>query len=791
MFANYIKIIFRNLRRYKNYAFINIVGMAIGIASMVWGYQTYRYSFSFDNFHPHPDQVYRALTFKKGSEGPKGVFPIAALPLARQKFPAIKAATRYQGKRISLRQDTSETFSQQVHFVDPDFFQLFNFPLVEGSNDLTDRNTVLLTQATAKKYFGNQDPIGKTLTFYADETYARILTVRGVLKDPPLNSTLQFEMLTPFDNLLGSNGQPIAREDWSPFADAAFFYIPDAAAVPEVAKGMTAWIPLQNKTREDWKVSGVRLASIRQTASWWNMIGDNYLYQRPSDAAAYAGLVLAFLIFLSCCLNFSNTTIAHAGTRLKEIGMRKVMGSTYRQLMVQLLAECGLIAFAAILLSMLFNKWWLPTFNSMFRGLHVEANYLHDGNLLLFIFGMWLASTLLAGTYPAFYLSRFNPTSIFRGTVRFSGSNLFSRLMLGLQLSIAIITATAAIAFSRNSAFQRDYDYGYNIESNMGVVLPDSTTFVALKNQLTEMQGITGLAGSHNHLNFDYREAVAESEGFKKEVDFLEVGRDYLGVMGLKLVAGRGFDKGLEADYDNALLITEKTAALYGWSAGTALGKHITIDSSRFTVTGVLKDVHAATLFEPTPPIALRLGRERRFHYLLISARPRDLAAVHEKVRAVWKALYPLKPFNAFYENQIKEEAYETTASIATIFLWFTIVSILLTATGLFALVSLTTLKKMKEIALRKVVGAKPGHILLLINKNFILIFSVSALFGSLAGLAMTRMLIDMIFKINSGVGLDSLLLSVLLLFLIAAVTSGIKVWEAVRTNPVKLLRNE
>jgi len=305
------------------------------------------------------------------------------------------------------------------------------------------------------------------------------------------------------------------------------------------------------------------------------------------------------------------------------------------------------------------------------------------------------------------------------------------------------------------------------------------------------VQGITGLAGSRNLLNFDYRKSVAEAEGLKKEVDFLEVGRDYPDVMGLKLAAGRGFDKGLEADYDNALLITEKTAALYGWSATTALGKHITIDSSRFTVTGVLKDLHAATLFEPTPPIAIRLGRESRFHYLLIGARPKDLAAVHEKVRAVWKTLNPLKPFNAFYQNQVKEEAYETTASIATIFLWFSIVTILLTATGLFALVSLTTLKKMKEIALRKVVGARPRHILLLINKNYFLIFAVSALLGSLAGLAMTRMLIGMIFKINSGVGLDSLLWAVILLFLIAAVTSGIKVWEAVRTNPVKLLRNE
>jgi ABC-type antimicrobial peptide transport system permease subunit len=261
--------------------------------------------------------------------------------------------------------------------------------------------------------------------------------------------------------------------------------------------------------------------------------------------------------------------------------------------------------------------------------------------------------------------------------------------------------------------------------------------------------------------------------------------------MGLNLAAGRGFEKGRDADYNNAMLITEKTAADFGWDPSTALGKHILIDSSSYTVTGVLKDLHAATLFEPTPPIAIRLGRENRFHFLLIKARPKDLATVYEKVRATWKSLYPLKPFNAFYQNQVKEEAYQTTASIATIFGWFGIISILLTATGLFALVSLTTLKKMKEIALRKVVGAGPWNILLLINKSYILVFVVSALLGCLAGLALTRMLINMIFRINSGVGLDSLLWAVIVLFVIAAITSGIKVWEAIRTNPVKLLRTE
>jgi ABC-type antimicrobial peptide transport system permease subunit len=791
MFSNYYKIILRNFRRYKSYTIINIVGMAVGIASMVWGYQIYRYSFSFDNFHSHPNQVYRGLTYKKDGEGLKGVFPMAAVPMAQQRFPAIKAAVRFQGRNIAVRRDTSETLLESIHFADPDFFRLFNFPLVSGSNDLTDRNTVLLTQKIAKKYFGSQDPIGKTLTLYAGDDYSRILTVKGVLKDLPLNSTIQFGVLTPFDNLVDSKGKPIGPGDWSPFADAAFFYIPDPAAVPAVQKGLMAWLTVQNKAREDWKVTGFRLASIHQTASWSNIITDNYINQRPDDTSAYTSLILACLIFLSCCLNFSNTTVSLASGRLKEIGMRKVMGSTYRQLMIQLLAECGGIVLGAILLAMLFNSWWFPAFNSMFRGIKIEADYLHDQQLLLFLFGMWLGSTLLAGIYPAFYLSRFNPTAIFRGTVRFSGSNLFSRLMLGLQLSISIITVTAAIAFARNSAFQRDFDYGYNIESSMGLVLPDSTTYTTMKNTLAGVPGITGLAGSRNTINFGFQVTTAESAGSKKEIALLGIGPDYLDVMGLKVIAGRGFSKGMEADYDNSLLVTEKLAGLYGWTNSAALGKQITIDNSRLTVVGILRDFHPVTVFEPAPYLAMRFSREDQYRYLLIRARPSDLAAVHERVRVAWKAQYPLKPFNAFYQNQIKEMAYETNASIATIFSWFGILSVLLTTTALFALISLTTLKKMKEIALRRVAGAAPKHILVLINKSFFLIFAIAALLGCLTGMAMTRVLINAIFKINSGVGLDSLLWAVLTLFSIAAVTSGIKVWEAIRTNPVKLLRSE
>ncbi|MEP6846255.1 MAG: ABC transporter permease, partial [Panacibacter sp.] len=231
MYKNFLKIVFRNLWRYKSYTIINIVGMGIGIAAMVWGYQTYQFSFSFDNFHKDQDNVYRALTYKKDADGLRGVFPAAAVQTAKNDFAGIKEAVRFDSRGLNVKYDTSDAFTEQVHFTDPPFFKLFNFPLIAGDNNFTDRNAVLITETTAKKYFGNQNPVGKVLTFYAGETYAMPLTVKGVLKDVPVNSTMQFSIITDFENELTADGKKIAPDDWSWFLDAAYFYIPDPADV--------------------------------------------------------------------------------------------------------------------------------------------------------------------------------------------------------------------------------------------------------------------------------------------------------------------------------------------------------------------------------------------------------------------------------------------------------------------------------------------------------------------------------------------------------------------------------
>ena len=776
--------------RYKGYTLLNIIGMAIGIAAMIWGYQTYRFSLSFDSFHKDGDNIYRALSFKEGADGARGVFPMAAVKQAQSEFSGITEAVRYDSRGLNIKYDKNEPFAEQVYFTDQAFFDLFNFPLLAGNNNINDKNAILITEGTAKKYFGNQDPLGKSLILYADEKYAMPLTVTGVIKQLPANSTMQFDFITNFENQLKGDGTRIPPDDWSWLLDAAFFKIPNPADAERLAKEFNKYIPIQRKAREDWKTAGFKLITLNQNARFTNMVNNN-LRERPEDSATYGPFILAILIFLSACLNFSNTTVSRANRRLKEIGMRKVMGSSHGQLIFQMLLECAFIVVLAVMLSMLLNHYWFPLFNQMFRGVKIAADYFHDAALMIFIAFTVLLTTLLAGAYPAFYISRFNPSTIFRGTVKFGGTNLFSRIMLGLQLSIAIITVIAGIGFARNSEFQKNYDYGYNIENTIGVVVTDTVNFSAFRNEVAAIPQVIALAGTRSHIGYSFRNVVAEAEGKKNETDYMEVGRDYLKTMNLKMVEGREFDGQMEGDYTNSILITQNLAANYGWKEKDALGKQIFIDSMNYSVVGVLKDFHPDELFDPIEPVAMKLTRENRFQYLVIQTKVADLETVFSKTKDAWKKIFPNKPFSGFYQNEIKAEAYQVTKNIAKIFSWFAIISILLTATGLFALISLTVLKKMREIALRKVVGANPRHILVLINKGYIWIFIVAAAIGGYGGWALTKLLMDMIFKVNSGIATSTIISSVVVLFLIAGITSGIKVWQAVRSNPIKNLRSE
>ncbi len=793
MIKNYLKIIFRNLWRNKMYGIINVTGLSLGIAAMVWGIQTWRYSKSFDDFHKDRPQVFRVLTKMQGNDMLKGICPLALGNFAKQDFSGIQQSIRWDSRELDVKADQSEPFAANANFTDPAFFEIFNFPVLKGTVNLADQSTVVITESGAKKYFGNLDPVGKTLLLYSAEPHKKALTVSGILKDPPANSSLQFELITNINNELKADGTVLKSDEWGWFANAVFIKLANPAAAARLEKDLAKYIPLQQEARKDLKITSFVMKSLPEVAAMSNMLDSNALYERPDDAATYGPFVLALLLLLSACLNFANTSIAQSNRRLKEMGIRKVMGSSRKQIIVQQLTECALVVLLSIVFAAVINSWWLPAFSNMFSFIKVTASYSSDHVLHGILAIIFLGVTLLAGGYPAFYISRFNASSIFRGAVKFGGRNLFSKVLLGFQIVIAFITVIAGFAFSRNATFQKEYDYGYNKDQLLVFSVQSENDYHSLRNELNKLTGIESIAGTRQHIGFWERTASLESANEKKESRYLEVGENYINTVQLKLIAGRDFNATGEGDIGKSVLINQHLAAQFGWKDTEAPGKQIKMDTSAATVIGVVKDFTSGNLFEPLQSYAIRAVDPAKYAELIVRTQPGAVNAVYNQSKKIWANLFPLKPFSGNYQQDAggAAESIRTNNNVAAIFFWFAIISVLLTATGLFALISLTVLKKTKEIAIRKVVGANSKHIYRLVLKGYVLIFLLASALGCYAGYALSGLLMDMIFRINAGVSLPVIWISLVAVLLITTVTIAARVWAALRVNPTAVLKGE
>src|ERR1700722_19169754 len=433
MFANYCRILFRNFRKTRLYAFINILSLGIGVATLIWGIQNYRFQTGYDKLHRNREKIFRVMITVAGGDGIKGPCPAPLGAAALRDYPVVQQAVRWESRPLAIVAPGKDPFAAQAHFTDPAFLDLFTFPLVRGQAKLSDPTTVLITETGAKKFFGTADPLGKTLLLYSDQPFRKPLMVTGILKVPPANSSFQFETLTSTDNFLSWDGSPVRKDDWSHLYDAVFLKLADPRQAAQLASAFGRYTLLEQAARQDLKVNSFVLESLSRTATQSGVIDKNAFLERPGDAALYVPLILGILMLLSACLNFANTTVAQSHRRLKEIGVRKVMGSSIRQLITQQLLECMLIVLPAIGLAMLIESFWLPVYNGMMIHMDLRASYSHDHTLQLILLSLFFMVTLLAGAYPAFYISRFNATSIFRGAVRFGGRNLFSRCLLGVQ----------------------------------------------------------------------------------------------------------------------------------------------------------------------------------------------------------------------------------------------------------------------------------------------------------------------------------------------------------------------
>jgi ABC-type antimicrobial peptide transport system permease subunit len=788
MLQNYLSIAIRHLRRNARYLLINVVGLGLALGFCVLAYLNYQFANTFDHWHRDAARIVRVEMVKASNGEPFGACPGALGEAARNDLSGVEAMTRYDQCGTVVKSG-DRVFNEGLFFADENFFQFFDFQLKSGVADLADRNAVVIDEEMAEKYFGTQDPIGQSLLFYADTEHPHPLTVTGVLKNIPLNSSLRFHFIAHLDNQI-EGVERVASNTWKRALTAVFLKLKRPDDFATVQSGLAAYVAPRNLARPDWTVTGYRLEWLRDLATTSRDLRGNWLWHGLPPSAVWGNLTMAVLLLLTAALNFANMTIAACNRRLREMGVRKVMGGTRFQLMRQLLGESLIVVTLAAGLGMVMAYPIADWFNATWKFTDLRVDY-SDTRLVAYVLGIVLFTTFLAGGYPAFYLSAFRPASIFRGGVLFGGSNLFSRAMMGLQVAISLVAVVVGLSFARNAEFNRTADIGFDYQPILQAWLPNEGDFQKFEDAVRDLPGVVATAGSLHLPGFGFSNVEFKWQGEGQESAIYQVGNNFPTVAGLRLAAGEWPVPAGDTTVSPEIVVNETFAREIGGNQAI-VGESVVFNNRSHRIAGVVSDFMTNTPFSAIRPAILHPVPKRDYRRCLIKTanvaqQPQVMASIEQK----WKALFPYAPFNVGYQNEMLREAIEVSDNIARSMVMFALVAILMTITGLFSLVSLNALRRMREVAIRRVMGASWGHIAWILNKNYGWIFGIAIVVGCFSGRFFALALMNSIFKINIGVQMGTLAWSALGILAIAAATIGLKLWQTLRVNPADVLRGD
>lgn len=793
MIKNYLLITFRNMMKNKLFIFINVFGLAIAIACCVVAYFNFDFNQSFDSHHTQAGTIYRVSSIREFQSQVTrfGFVPIGLGNAIKENVPEVDAVIRYNPGWASNFKVNDELFATDLIFVDTPFFNIFTFKFVEGNGELKDKSQIIISDEYARKIFGDVPALGKTLTQALDSGKTKEYLVTGIFKRQPSNSSFFAQAYAHIDNSFELS--PEASENNWRYRNTLFVQVKDPKRVSQIEAQIKPYTENNNKIREDFILKEFDLEPFEGMAvrDSYNEVNGTWT-RGGSPIAAVVGIgVMGIFVLLIACFNLTNTAIAISSRRLKEIGIRKVMGSSRKHLIFQFIGETMIICLLALIIGLVLGEVALiPAFNALWPDLKLEPDYFGRPNFLIFTGLTLLFTGLLAGSYPAFYISAFQPTSILKGKLKFGGTNYFTRTLLTLQFAISLIGIVCSLAFTDNSRFQRDLDLGFDKKEVVFTYINNRSEYETFRNRLLQNPNVTSVAGSQHHFYSSSFNDPIKSEEKEIEVDIMDIGDDYLQTVGLTLKEGREFVKDSETDRKEAVIITENLASKFGWDK--PLGKDITwMDTVHYQVVGVIKNVYNRGVWDEMEPVLLRYGARDQVSHIIASAPADKIAEVKASMEGIYKEMFPERVANVSYMDEEMVEANTVNDNIVKMFLFLGIVALLLSATGLFTLVSLNILKKMKEIGVRKVLGASSGNITRVINTEFVIILSIASLLGAVAGAWMAEMLMSSIWDYYQKATLSTLLISAAIMFASSAVSIGFKVYNTTRLNPASVLRDE
>lgn len=795
MLKNYIKIAFRNIKKHLGYSFIHIFGLAVGMTVCLLMLMYVVSETSYDNFHEKGDRIYR-LTCDWGTEGSKmkfaGTMP-AFGPALNTEVPEIEAAARIRhNSEMIVRGEQDEKYKQsQIFHADPQVFDIFSWNLLEGdpSSALSEPFSVAITQKTARKYFDNDDPVGKTLNI-DDNLYK----VTGLLEDFPPNTHLDCEMLISYETIHSLDQYP--QDPWTQWGDdLVYFVLKQNSSIEDVKDKVNI---LLNQNTGEWFTKKMELILQPLAKIHWESDYRGDVGAKGHIVYVYLFLSAAILVLAIACFNFMNLSTSRYLDRMKEVGVRKVVGASRKQLIRQFLTESLLVAVISMVFGvLLFNV--LYSYLYSYLGAPPGFGFGHFLDLYAIVILMILIVGFLAGSYPAWFMSRFHPAEIMNKKTAKSGSNLsFRNVLVVLQFAISIILIVGTIIIYQQIDYMKNTDLGFDKEDVVLAYFPFTdpeakeqypvlkTEFLENPN-IVEVTGVYTVPGINSQYNTTIRKLGAE-EGDSISIQALPADFGFVKSLGLDVVAGRDFSEEYSLDRQESVILNEAAVKMLGYE--NPLGEKLKLFGQReVSIIGVVKDFHVKSLHNEIGPMLIYIDPK---FYLLTATKikPENSEETLAYMGKVWKEVLGEAEFDYRYMKDAYYSMYAAEEKTGKLISIFTILALFISCLGLFGLAAFMTNRKVKEIGIRKVLGASVGSIARLYSKEFakwviisnivawpVAYFLVDRWLGSFA----YRIALTPVPFILSGAAALS----------IALVTVGSHAVRAAMANPVDSLRSE
>jgi putative ABC transport system permease protein len=797
MLKNYLKITLRHLQRQKGYSLINIAGLSVGMACFILIILFINYEFSYEEHHANADRIYKIYV---EHHLPTGVNRIRSspVPLAEtlhNEIPEIQDFTRMQtiGNPL-VHYDDRGFYEDGVVFVDPGIFTMFNFHFVAGDtvHALKDKNSAVLTEDMAVKYFGRENPIGKSLVVNNRHS----ILVNGVIKNHPENSNLQPDILISFSTIEDIAGKAYMT-NWLSQIVQSYILIPENASIPQLEEKIQA--AFKKHVRED----DDRILKLDQFSRM-------HLYSELEDTGdiktIYIFMAIGFLIILTACINFMNLATARSVKRAKEVGLRKVVGAVRGQLIKQFIGESAIFSALSLFLALILVFLFLPTLNNL-TGQFVRFEDLGRAEIFLSLIGIVLLVGFLSGSYPALFLSAFQPANVLKGTLK-SGTKggLFRKILVVAQFGISIILIVCTIILNKQLHYIQNRPLGFKKDQIVVIRNSDRQRKIApLKEELLRNPNIAGVAGSlqlpssigmYNNVTWEGAVGEEQTEIIHNRVDY-----DFLDTYEIELLAGRNFSKeypsdqrgGRDADSARSIIINEEAVRRFGWE--DPIGKRvIQVYGERriyFTVIGVVKDFHFSSLRNPIKPMNFFLSPDSN-RYISAKMLSQDISGTLKFIEETWKKLAPESPIEYFFLDTVFERRYRSEERLQRLFSYFSGLAIFIACLGLFGLASFAAEQRTKEIGIRKILGASETSLIFLLSKEFTLLVLIANLVAwPLAYLVMHNWLEGFAYRIQLNNHLGFFLLASAVALVIAWLTVSFQAIKASLVNPIDSLRYE